>query len=106
MYDYDRINKTELVELAHRCGSLHAHQGLARDILIELIEGKISDEDVSPDPVDTEREAMQEMMREWPTIKDQLFCDCTCWHCPPGRVVSCVVINCERDILERVRDAK
>ena len=106
MYDYDKTNKTELVELAHLCGSLHAHRGLDRDVLEALIEGRLTDEDVQPDPVDLERDAMQEMMAEWPTIKDQLSCDLCCWDCPPGKVVSCVVINCENDILERVRKSR
>lgn len=104
MYDYDDLNHTELETLALRHGSLDAHRGLERDVLIAMIEGR--EEDVPTDPVDVERNSMMYVKEKWPEVHNQLKCSeehFACWDCPSARVVACVVEDCEPKIIERVR---
>ena len=106
MTDYNNLNKSELVALARERQYYGAHIGLEREILIDMIEGKV-DDDFPPDPIDTEREAMMEMMEQWPSVKSQLKCSdeyYACWNCPAGRAHICAIKECEKNILAHVRD--
>ena len=107
--DYRRINKTELVKLCHQRGHAHfAHLGMFREDLVDILAGH-SDPDIEAfgnDPIHLEREGMMEMMDEWDELKRQLTCDYACWSCPPGRVISCGLINCDPDIREMVRNSR
>jgi hypothetical protein len=72
--------------------------------LIEAIEGRIDTNELSTDPIDREREAMMVMKEDWPQVLEQLHCSneyYACWDCPAGRVVDCVILNCEKDIRDR-----
>ena len=83
-----------------------AHVGLEKETLVDILEGRVYAEDIPSDPIDDEREAMLRMQEEWPEIYEQLQCsdqDFACWVCPAGRVVHCVVNNCDKEIRERVK---
>jgi hypothetical protein len=104
--DYDVINDTELVALCRQRGFLEAHVGLGREILISILKRELDPDDLPPDPVDAEREAMLRMQEEWPAVYEQLQCsdqDFACWACPAGRVIHCVVNNCDKEIRDRVK---
>jgi hypothetical protein len=49
---------------------------------------------------------MLRMQEEWPAVYEQLQCsdqDFACWACPAGRVIHCVVNNCDKEIRDRVK---
>jgi hypothetical protein len=106
-YDYDDLNLTELEVLARQHGSLAAHRGLGRELLIDLIEGRFDPGELPPDPADDEREAMMHMKDEWPEVYNQLKCSdehYACWDCPAARAVACAIEECEPDIRRRVKE--
>lgn len=101
--DYSRINHTELVEICKRAGFLNVHRGNPRESLIELLEGVLSEDSLEPDPISPYRDAMLQMQERWPVVRRQLPCVAehfACWLCPAGRVVECVVENCDPELLK------
>lgn len=85
---------------------MDAHRGLKVPNLVDMLEGRVPRGTFPPDPVDEERESMMYMKEEWKDIYDQLRCSeqhFACWDCPAGRVVHCVVLNCEQDIRSKVK---
>lgn len=108
-YDYPKLNLTELVTLARSAGFLRAHRGIGRDGLKDLLEGRATEDEFNPDPVDEERESMLMLQEEWPDVFNQLPCSANhyaCWDCPAGRAVHCVMnwadeVKAYRDDIKR-----
>jgi len=108
-YDYDNLNATEMVELAREHGCLVAHRGLDRQVLIDLIEGRLDSDEIAADPVDDDRDSMMLMKEEWKDVYNQLKCASelyACWNCPPARAHACAVDECEPGVLDRVLQRK
>ena len=105
-YEYENLNATELAELTRVQGMYAMHRGLGRKALIDLLEGRASEDDFPGDPLNEEREAMLKMQEEWPDVLNQLKCGSefyACWDCPPARARCCAVEECEVGILEEVQ---
>ena len=103
---HDDLNETELIELCRMQCLLVAHRGLGRKMLIDLLDGKIQEEDCVPDPIDEDRDFMQYMQRRYPDRTfGQLRCGDEgyfCPNCPTGRVVACTVVDCEPGLRKRM----
>jgi len=102
--DLSRVNHTELVEICRKAGFLYTHRGNKREDLLALLEGTLSEDSLAPDVINVYREAMLHMQEIWPTVFRQLG-SCApefhaCWLCPPARVMYCVVMNCEPDLMK------
>jgi len=72
-------------------------------MLEAFLSGKGSDDTLDPDPIDDYRDAMLQMQERWTVIRRQLNCaseQYACEVCPSGRVVDCIVENCDPELLE------
>src|SRR5512137_1919519 len=108
-YDYDNINMTELIEIARQHGFYSAHRGLDRSLIIAVIEGEVDSGDCPKDPIDDDRNGMMIMKEEWPEVHNQLKCGGefhACWDCPAARAYDCAGVQCEPDILNKVREGE
>lgn len=116
LYNYDDLNKTELVALALRDGFLGGlHRGMSREDLIAVLEGTLDPEELPPDPVNADRDAMIMMQENYPSVMRQLYCEILsneegalhpCWDCPAARAVNCSKINCDPILMEQVKEGK
>ena len=102
-YNYDDLNLSELIELCHRKGIARAHPGLRRKDLIGLLEGRLDQYDFEEDPVHYMRGSMMEFLTEFPRFREQQRCTMHCWECPAGRSIACTTLNCDPDLIEKVR---
>lgn len=101
--NYDQLNLSELIGLCHKKGIPRAHLGIKRLGLIGLLDGSFEYDDYAADPLDVDRKSMMEFLTEFPAYREQMTCTMHCWVCPSGRTMSCAKLNCEEDLMNKVR---
>ena len=115
-YDYSDLSRTEMVALALHEGFLGGiHRGMAREDLVAVLSGTLDPEELPPDPINADRDAMLMMQEGYPSVMRQLYCELLsneedalhpCWECPAARAVNCARINCDPILMEKVREGK
>ena len=90
MLDWNRANKTELLQ-ACRDAEISASPGLPKETLIQLLLGKVEEEEVPGNPIDSWREAMMDFLLDhWTTMRVQTCGparDLECWAVADGIIV-------------------
>lgn len=103
-YNYNDLNQSELIALCQAHGVMRAHPGVSRNDLIGLLEGRVDQYDFEEDPVHVMRGSMLEFLTEYPRFREQMRCTMHCWECPAARSVACATLNCEPDLIQKVRE--
>jgi hypothetical protein len=108
--DLDEMNDTELVTLAQEVDE-HAHKGLGRPALMQIIEAGETEEELRPRKVNKFRlKIMGFILDNWDQVEPLLSCPArtksprACYQCTDVQVVECTVLN-QKTILKNKDNA-